>query len=113
MRSFEIISDRRRSQKALHDLSGRLLGAQEDERRRIARELHDDVSQKLALLSVDLDLLGSSPPAGANEIRERAAELADRVKDLSSDVHGFRTGSTLPSSSSWASPSRSRACATS
>ncbi len=83
------ISDRRRSQKALHDLSGRLLGAQEDERRRIARELHDDVSQKLALLSVDLDLLGSSPPAGANEIRERAAELADRVKDLSSDVHGI------------------------
>ena len=38
-------------------LAGRLIAAQEAERRRIARELHDDLSQKLALLNIDIELL--------------------------------------------------------
>jgi PAS domain S-box-containing protein len=46
------ISDRKRAEDTLRDLGGRLIAAQEAERRRIARELHDDVSQRLALLSV-------------------------------------------------------------
>ena len=42
-------------------LTGRLLLAQETERRRIALELHDDLNQSLALLAVHLDLLGQNP----------------------------------------------------
>jgi signal transduction histidine kinase len=48
---------RRASEKVLKDLSGRLIHAAEDERQRLARELHDDFQQRLALLSVGLDML--------------------------------------------------------
>src|SRR5207237_507744 len=55
----------RESQRALRELTGKLLLAQEAERRRIARELHDDLNQGLALLAVDLDLLRRQPTASA------------------------------------------------
>ena len=45
---------RRRAELAIRDLSGRLLSAQEDERRRIARELHDNLSQQMALLAIGI-----------------------------------------------------------
>jgi len=48
------ITDRKKSEKELSSVSGRLLEAQEQERRRIARDLHDDISQRLALLVNDL-----------------------------------------------------------
>ena len=44
---------RHRSEASAHELSGRLINAQEDERARLARELHDDVTQRLALLAID------------------------------------------------------------
>ena len=46
---------RRRAELAIRDLSGRLLSAQEEERRRIARELHDNVSQQMALLAIGIE----------------------------------------------------------
>ena len=49
------ITARKRAELALHTLSGRLLSAQEDERRRIARELHDNLSQQMALLSIEIE----------------------------------------------------------
>ena len=52
----------RTSQRELRTLTGRLLQAQETERRRIARELHDDLNQSLALIAVELDLLAQNPP---------------------------------------------------
>jgi PAS domain S-box-containing protein len=55
-------TDQRYAEQALRELSGKLIAAQEDERRRIARDLHDSVGQRLALVSVRLheaaDLLG-------------------------------------------------------
>jgi signal transduction histidine kinase len=69
------------------DLGGRLINAQEDERGRIARELHDDVSQRLALLAMDLELAGQSPPPSPTELGMRMKELSHRVKELSSDLH--------------------------
>ena len=45
----------RRSETRLRDLSRRLINAQEEERKRIARELHDDVSQRLAFCETKLD----------------------------------------------------------
>jgi PAS domain S-box-containing protein len=75
------------SQSELRVLTGRLLQAQETERRRIARELHDELNQSLALLSVELDLLGQKPSGSAAEAARRLQELSARVKQLSSAVH--------------------------
>jgi signal transduction histidine kinase len=77
----------RESQGELRALTGRLLQAQETERRRIARELHDDLSQRLALLAVELDLLAQAPPAEAARLRDKVAELTAQVRELSSTVH--------------------------
>jgi PAS domain S-box-containing protein len=88
------LTERRRAEDALRAnrrelqlLTGRLLEAQEAERRRIARELHDDLNQGLALLAVEIDLLGQRPPASTSDVRKRMRELAARVKELSSSVH--------------------------
>ena len=77
----------REGQLELRRLTGRLLLAQETERRRIALELHDDLNQSLALLAVDLDLLGQNPPVSGALLGERMHELSGRVKQLSSEVH--------------------------
>jgi PAS domain S-box-containing protein len=79
--------DLRDSQHELRVLTGRLLLAQETERRRIARELHDDFNQGLALLSVELDLLGQAPPESPSELAERMLYLSAQVKQLSSSAH--------------------------
>ena len=76
----------RDSQETLRELSGKLLCAQESERRRIARELHDDFGQSLALLSVELDLLLQPPPQGASHFGSRIETLSMQVKQLSSSV---------------------------
>lgn len=88
------LSERRRAeerlqsnQRELQVLTGRLLEAHEFERRRVARELHDDLSQGLALLAVELDLLLRRPPATHDQTVERVGELSARVKELSSSVH--------------------------
>jgi signal transduction histidine kinase len=72
---------------ALREVTGRLIGAQERERARLAQELHDDLSQQLAVLAVELQLLGLRPPATGGELRTRLDGLSDKVKALSSDVH--------------------------
>jgi PAS domain S-box-containing protein len=79
----------RENQRELQLLSGQLLKAQEMERRRIARELHDDLNQDLSLLSVELDLLGQKPPDSAEQLCSRTRALSARVKQLSSVVHGL------------------------
>jgi signal transduction histidine kinase len=77
----------RQSQAILRELAGKLLGAEETERRRIARELHDDLGQSLALLSVELDLLQQKPPQEPAQFTARVAKLSARVKQLSSSIH--------------------------
>ena len=79
----------RESQRELQVLTGRLIHSQETERRRIAHELHDDFNQSLALLSVDLDILGQKPLLAGNQLGGRIHELSTRVKQLSSSVHGL------------------------
>lgn len=76
------------------DLSARLLAAQEDERGRIARELHDDVGQQLALLALDLELLAKLDPqpggdrGGILEDAVRSTQtVAKSVHDLSHRLH--------------------------
>jgi signal transduction histidine kinase len=77
----------RESQRELRQLTGRLVEAQEVERRRIARELHDDVNQSLALLAMEIDLLAGSPNQSPTDTPNRVRELSTRLKELSSSVH--------------------------
>jgi PAS domain S-box-containing protein len=70
-----------------HDLAGRLIAAQEVERRRVARELHDDLSQKLALLSIDAEQLLARGKAGREAALLRVREIFDRVSEIASDIH--------------------------
>lgn len=73
------------NQLQLRNLSGRLISAQEDEKRHLARELHDDFSQRLAALAIDADALEMrmDRPTDASEIRD----LRERIVDLSNDIH--------------------------
>jgi signal transduction histidine kinase len=68
----------------IHDLGSRLLNAQEEERARIARELHDDISQQLAVLAIDLSLLKRTAQGDA---KTTAAEALKRAEDISTSVH--------------------------
>jgi signal transduction histidine kinase len=83
----------RASYDRIHALGGRLLTAQETERTRIARELHDDVSQQLALLEMDLELLRNASADNGEQVREpldRTREIARSVHDLSHRLHPAR-----------------------
>ena len=81
------ITDRKTSEEALHVLTGRLITAQEAERARIARELHDDFSQRLALLGIGLGQLWKKLSPNEIELRENALEMLRATKEMSSDLH--------------------------
>ena len=70
-------------------LTGRLIHSQETERRRIARELHDDFNQSLALLSVDLDLLGQKPLEAGNQLGGRIQRAVRPSQAALFFVHGL------------------------
>ena len=82
----------RTSNEQNQDLAGRLITAQEDERRRLARDLHDDLTQRLALLSVEMELLACGEPkvdsgAGSQHMAAQLRELAADVHKLSYQLH--------------------------
>lgn len=81
------ITDRKMTAESLEELSGRLIAAQEEERGRIARELHDDFSQRLALLGIGLSRLWKKRPESEEEERTVVRELWTRSQEISSDVH--------------------------
>jgi signal transduction histidine kinase len=85
-------ADRRRAEEAAHEFSGRLIKAQEEERARLARELHDDVTQRLASLAIDAgreERKLSSPAAGSamRSMREGLVRLSEDVHALSYRLH--------------------------
>jgi len=80
--------------KRIRDLAGRLIRGQEEERSRIARELHDDITQQIAMLTVGLDHLESLPAdklALAHEelaeLRSKTEEVALSVRDVARQLH--------------------------
>jgi two-component system, NarL family, sensor kinase len=89
----EEIRERRRAEEASDNLAGRLITAQEEERRRIGRELHDHISQMLGVLTIKLDQLRADPgdPAAIasalDRLREDARDIADDVHRLSHRLH--------------------------
>jgi signal transduction histidine kinase len=81
----------RASYDRIRDLGSRLLNAQDTERSRIARELHDDISQQVALLAIDLEMLTGPVQTDREELvtdaLTRAQGLAKSVHDLSHRLH--------------------------
>jgi len=76
----------------LRFLTGKLLTAQEDERRRIARNLHDDLNQSLACLAMDLGRLseksaGDGVQRELTSLRDRTREAAELVRNISHELH--------------------------
>jgi signal transduction histidine kinase len=83
------ITERKRAEEALSTVNQRLIEAQEEERARLARELHDDINQRLALLVVKLQSLQQSLPPSMVEIRHAIAEASDESEGLGSDIQAL------------------------
>ena len=88
------ITDQKLAQEALEKIGGKLIEAQEEERSRIARELHDDICQRLALLSMELEQANRGSNSGRSpkleEIRRHCAEIAVDVQALSHKLHSSK-----------------------
>jgi PAS domain S-box-containing protein len=78
------VTDRKGAERALAEVTGRLISAQEEERCRIARELHDDFNQRLALLSIGLERLGQTGHATSSA---QVQDLLRLTQEIASDVH--------------------------
>jgi signal transduction histidine kinase len=77
------------SKRELEALAGRLITTQEDERRRIARELHDDFTQRLAAASIEAGALERLPDGSESELRFRVAQLKRNLSATSEEVHSL------------------------
>ena len=93
----EDITRRKHADEALSGMSRKLIEAHEQERARIARELHDDVVQQLALLSLELEGVQEDVPDAASELRTRigalvnqTAQIVDDVQLLSHELHSSK-----------------------
>ena len=76
-------------QKKLRHLTRQVLSAQEDERREISRELHDDVAQMLTAINVELAALSAAPPVALKALRARLAFTQRLTEKAVSAVHQF------------------------
>jgi len=83
------ITERLRAEEALSSVSRRLIEAQEEERTRIARELHDDINQRMALLAAHLERLKQDLPASEVQTSRRIEEACAEISDLGSDIQSL------------------------
>ena len=87
------VTERKRADEVLEDLAGRLIHAQEEERSRIGRELHDHISQTLGVLTIKIDQLRAreeiTPGIGGalDQLRQATTEITDDVHRLSHRLH--------------------------
>ena len=79
-------TERRVAQANLRELSGKMITSLEDERSRIARELHDDVSQRLALMGIEMEQIMQALPGKQDSVRKRLRELWGQNQEISSEV---------------------------
>ena len=91
------VTERKQIEQALSEMSRKLLEAQEHERARIGRELHDDINQRLAMLAIDLQRvqenrldLPSDVRSRMQELRMQTAEIANDVQALSHELHSTK-----------------------
>ncbi|HWY60116.1 MAG TPA: PAS domain S-box protein [Terriglobales bacterium] len=92
----ENITERKRAETALANVSRRLIEAQEHERTRIGRELHDDIGQRLALLAVELQQLHEDLPnlpevhPRMDVLQKQTSEIAADIQSLSHELHSAK-----------------------
>jgi len=87
------ITERKLAEEAVAGMSRKLIGAQEQERTRIGRELHDDINQRLAMLALELEQLQANPSevqTRVKELRRQTVELSDDVQALSHEFHSSK-----------------------
>jgi signal transduction histidine kinase len=80
------ITERLMTERELQSLTTQLMVVQDEERRRIARELHDDINQRIALLVIDMEGIASAPSIPAGQTREITQSVAERLAKISDDV---------------------------
>ena len=80
------VSRLRQAEAALRDVSARLINAQEEERSRVARELHDDLSQRMALMSIELEQIAQTMHI-SDKMRRKFEGLQNQAQEISSDIH--------------------------
>jgi signal transduction histidine kinase len=85
--TLEDVTRRRQAEEELRNIGGRLINAQEEERKRLARELHDDVSQRLALLSLEINLMRPEILTSQDNLKNTVERLSKKAQELSSDIH--------------------------
>jgi PAS domain S-box-containing protein len=88
------VTDRKLAEEALSGMTRKLVEAQEQERARIARELHDDINQRVALLAVRLEQvrennvdLPSEVLSTMQELQKQTTEISNDVQAISHDLH--------------------------
>jgi two-component system sensor histidine kinase UhpB len=88
------LAERTRAESEIHRLSARLIGAQEEERKRLARELHDDLNQQIAALTIAmgnlkrlLPLSGGAALAQCSRVFDNLVRLSENVRRVSHQLH--------------------------
>lgn len=76
----------RRNREELRALAAQLLRIQDEERRRISRDLHDDINQRLAILAVEIERLGERLASAPVQVGRSVRAIQDRVVELSEDL---------------------------
>lgn len=81
------VTERKHAEEILSSVSRRLIEAQEQERARIARELHDDLSQRMALLQIELAQFEQDTPRLSHEASQQLQNITRVATEVSSDIH--------------------------
>lgn len=87
------VTERKLAEQALADMTRKLVDAQEQERARIGRELHDDINQRLAMLAVELEQVLLDPSDSGSrlpKLRDHLLEISSDVQDLSHELHSSK-----------------------
>jgi signal transduction histidine kinase len=77
------------SRAELRELAAKLLSAEEEVRKGVSRELHDDFGQALTALKMDIKWLGQTIESGADEVREKVADMSDMIDLMIEQVRGL------------------------
>ena len=83
------VTEQKLAEESLLSMNHRMIEAQEQERTRIARELHDDICQRLAVVALVLDQLKHGPPDWPAEVRSRTGELWKQATEITADLQSL------------------------
>jgi PAS domain S-box-containing protein len=83
------VTESKLAEEALGGMGRRLIEAHEEERTWIARELHDDINQRIALLTVQLKQWAQHPPSSEANVRKHIGSVCEQLSDLGRDVQAL------------------------